>query len=1537
MSEAFAGYYANPPGLGPNLSAVEPGVYNWSILCRNTSNSAIFNATANRTFTFSFDMGMSDIMNFGGEEYKFSQGPPTPIGADTDTDAVNGYVDLKGLAMKESPYFALLAVIVRGDRVGSVWGAGFPDQQNMNFTIPLENFNSSYKSPYCTQNASSPGDAQFYIYIDIDGNESNGCNVSQNTEVNTTGYDVAIFFNQTTVGGTPEFRICNSTLRGDFDTPGNYNTSSGAVSIKATETCAPDNGMGVRMGILHLMINYTKVQQLGVMKYKINNSQAIDAALLQNNSRMGFYAKSGNGSGIQDSFNAKVYYTPGSMDFIPFDPQKCSNPDYTVAHPECFMFAGGGNCNGPCFGPGQGFFNATYFDNCFTPTGPNCGNPNCAYIPECRGQIEDKVAPITRFTNVVAFADRAFIDWSTNEPSNGSVSFYSTDSNCQNLNAILSESLPSFMAMATQPPDWDFKPFHHIEVDSSKLGFSLSADTLYYYKTTSKDKSNNSAVSNCLSFTTNSTQVFGTPKNISLMPPPGMNFQFDNGNGGYQPLTQGTNYNQTDQRLKFAPTDGSWQIILPGVDFSSDIGIDLQNAFKSNGTRGFVGMDTNKWMELAQKLTTDSIDITIPSTGEKLVKCNDTGEACVDVTSMATLISSGGGKTTWRIPVSLGFSTYSVNSSNSGFNMSSDNVIYQAYPMVSANVTFTNLNSSITGALQNVTVNSSASGTEITIEFYNGSQWISGTAIGTPAKLYENINVSNALLFRFNISMSTATTARWDFSIIVSNASQELNRDSPTANARPYLDSISLNSPASGINTVDVMPDFNFTYRTESDGTTRNCTLYAGAGIYSLGSTTNGTATIMTPGEPLSQGVITWYVTCVYVGGLTSDSVPLVSQSRNLTIDSVTPTIEYAGGTPADSANLSRNWLYINVTAFDLNEANITFSLYNASSEALISNITLGAGNRNVTFINLADGWYMFEVNITDTANQRNNTIPRVVNLDPTYPQVSYAGGTDSDASNLSRNWIYVNLSVVENNELNVSFNLFNSSGIISVSGQAAGNTSHNFTGLGDGLYAFNATITDWANNVNTTVSRTLRIDTLYPAIAFAGGTDVNAANISRNWTNVIVSIVEANKVNVTFYLYNSSYALISNVTFRDSNTSTNFTNLVEGIIYYYNVTVFDVASHSNSTATYSIIVDRTSPTISDVSAGTLTSSGATISWNSSEPVNYSINYGTAATLGSPSSSSTFTNGSQSAALSSLSPGIPYYYNLTSCDTAGNCVINGTYNFTTSAASTTPPSSGGGGGGGGGGAGFNPGTERKIWTQMTPGSAQIMKISDPTIGLKEIHIEVRNPVKNIEITVTKYDGFPASVNKTVTPLAGKVYKYLEIKTKNLDNKDINISKLRFSIPQSWLKNNSVNSGDMVLKKFTVTWIELPTTIVEQNSTSVTYEASSSGFSLFAIATKETVTTTPSPPVNEPAIQPPAEQPPAEQPPVEQPPVEQSPVVTSKEPFKLPTLKPWLFIVAGLVILWILAMVLLMKGGKDKEITSFESRVQKKIEETQKKK
>lgn len=117
----------------------------------------------------------------------------------------------------------------------------------------------------------------------------------------------------------------------------------------------------------------------------------------------------------------------------------------------------------------------------------------------------------------------------------------------------------------------------------------------------------------------------------------------------------------------------------------------------------------------------------------------------------------------------------------------------------------------------------------------------------------------------------------------------------------------------------------------------------------------------------------------------------------------------------------------------------------------------------------------------------------------------------------------------------------------------------------------------------------------------------------------------------------------------------------------------------NQSYAAYSSTPDTTPPVISTVSCGTPSNTLMTITWNTDETANQSVDYGTTTALSN--NNATITTGtSHSVQISGLIGNTLYFFNVTSWDTTGNknSTGNGTahapFNCTTAAVSdTTPP------------------------------------------------------------------------------------------------------------------------------------------------------------------------------------------------------------------------------------------------------------------------
>ncbi len=173
---------------------------------------------------------------------------------------------------------------------------------------------------------------------------------------------------------------------------------------------------------------------------------------------------------------------------------------------------------------------------------------------------------------------------------------------------------------------------------------------------------------------------------------------------------------------------------------------------------------------------------------------------------------------------------------------------------------------------------------------------------------------------------------------------------------------------------------------------------------------------------------------------------------------------------------------------------------------------------------------------------------------------------------------------------------------------------------------------------------------------------------------------------NITFYVWNSTKDLVHNSTEYISgatNSSLFYFNFTTEQEYYWNCLSYNNESESNlADSNFTINYDITEPLIENISESISTTS-AIIGFDSNELINSTINYGTSSDSLSASETDNNFRLNHLFSLSGLSSSTTYYYNITNCDRANNCIINGTNSFTTSAEIISNGNEFGGGGGGG--------------------------------------------------------------------------------------------------------------------------------------------------------------------------------------------------------------------------------------------------------------
>jgi len=329
----------------------------------------------------------------------------------------------------------------------------------------------------------------------------------------------------------------------------------------------------------------------------------------------------------------------------------------------------------------------------------------------------------------------------------------------------------------------------------------------------------------------------------------------------------------------------------------------------------------------------------------------------------------------------------------------------------------------------------------------------------------------------------------------------------------------------------------------------------------------------------LPDGTYTWTVNCT--DDSSNSNVGTNTSVKTINVDVTIPTNSFSGGTEANNTYFNRDWIFVNVTADDTNEANITFYLYNSTSN--VNTTTLGAGNRSINFTNInSNDYYFYNVTITDKAGNTNNTETRRITLDNLSSQVIFAGGTESNNTYFSRDWIFVNVSVTETNEANITFYLYNSTANVNTTKLGSGARTVNWTNLPEEKYYYNVTVTDLASNSNSTSTRVITLDTTSPVLSLnlpTNNTNVSNQNLAFNFTaNDTYSAL----LNCSIYI-DTVLNLTNSSTSNTTLTNFDITNIREGL-HEWNVSCIDNASNVGTSSVRNFRIDLSPPVVLNIS-----------------------------------------------------------------------------------------------------------------------------------------------------------------------------------------------------------------------------------------------------------------------------------------------------------------------------------------------------------------
>jgi hypothetical protein len=190
------------------------------------------------------------------------------------------------------------------------------------------------------------------------------------------------------------------------------------------------------------------------------------------------------------------------------------------------------------------------------------------------------------------------------------------------------------------------------------------------------------------------------------------------------------------------------------------------------------------------------------------------------------------------------------------------------------------------------------------------------------------------------------------------------------------------------------------------------------------------------------------------------------------------------------------------------------------------------------------------------------------------------------------------------------------------------------------------------------------------------------------------------------------------------------------------------IPAGNNTNASVAVIIsgislevetETTPPVISNVAAGSITPTSATITWTTNENSDSQVEYGPTTAYGQSTTLNPALVTAHSQGLSGLTAGTIYHYRVKSRDAAGNLAVSGDFTFTT-APDTTPPTV----------ASFSP----------AAGATNVSPVANMTVTFSEAMdaatvngstVELRDPLNALAPATVSYNA--ASFTATLAPSA----------------------------------------------------------------------------------------------------------------------------------------------------------------------------------------
>ena len=411
---------------------------------------------------------------------------------------------------------------------------------------------------------------------------------------------------------------------------------------------------------------------------------------------------------------------------------------------------------------------------------------------------------------------------------------------------------------------------------------------------------------------------------------------------------------------------------------------------------------------------------------------------------------------------------------------------------------------------------------------------------------------------------------------------------------------VTLNSPEDGYNSTENEVEFNCSASIFGGATLVNISLYDNStGSWEIHNTTivTGTTNESTWDNTFSSGdTILW--TCYACGS--DGNCGFASENRTLNIDSEAPNISIIYPTGIISSDWDTKYDTLNLN-WSINDTNLEACWYEYNS----TNTTVTCGDNTTTFVTVAgettiklwandsfsnsnystgswtwdwyvqnettytdcdnisinwtdllDGTYYYNVTVEFNDSTTNSTETRVVYIDTTYPLISYTAS--SDATNESANFtdkdnIFVNVSVIETNEANITFWLWTSiNSSYNKTTFTDSTRTINWTSLSEDMYFWNVTVCDSANNCNSTSERKFGVETI----------NLTLEGDTANLTAELGTSIQANITSTLGQIYID----IDHPSYGTNYTNATWSTYTDIVIDWFRKTIF---SDNNSSKTF--------------------------------------------------------------------------------------------------------------------------------------------------------------------------------------------------------------------------------------------------------------------------------------------------------------------------------------------------------------------------------